>query len=223
MGRSTVKKKTSRSITRSTKSPFGKEARSVLSDAARSMRALEKSAASDVAAAATLVVACFESGGTVYFCGNGGSAADAQHFACELSGRFLLDRPALPAVALSTNTSALTAIGNDYGYKFVFSRQLEGTGMPGDVLVAITTSGTSANVVETVKVANRLGMAVVGMTGAKGKKFAASCDVALVTPSESTPRIQEGHVAMAHAFCELIERAMFGGRGKGSATQSRGR
>ena len=113
MGRSTVKKKTSRSSTRSTKSPFGKEARSVLSDAARSMRALEKSAASDVAAAATLVVACFESGGTVYFCGNGGSAADAQHFACELSGRFLLDRPALPAVALSTNTSALTAIGNE--------------------------------------------------------------------------------------------------------------
>jgi D-sedoheptulose 7-phosphate isomerase len=224
MGRSTVKRKTTRhSITRGTKSPLVKEARSLLSDAARSMRALEKSAAGEVATVAELLVACFESGGTVYFCGNGGSAADAQHFACELSGRFLLDRPALPAVALSTNTSALTAIGNDYGYKFVFSRQLEGVGMPGDVLVAITTSGASANVLEAVKIANRLGMAVVGMTGAKGKKFAASCEVALVTPSESTPRVQEGHVAMGHAFCELIERAMFGNRRKGSATQSRGR
>jgi len=222
MARTTAKKKAHRSTTRSTKSPFEKAARVVLADAARSMRTLERSrAAAAVGAAAELAVASMESGGSIYFCGNGGSAADAQHFAAELSGRYLVNRPALPAVALSTNTSALTAIGNDYGYKYVFSRQLEGVAMPGDVLVAITTSGTSTNVLEAVKIANRLGMAVVGMTGSKGRKFAAACDIALVTPSASTPRIQEGHVVMGHAFCELIERAMFGAGTKKVAARSR--
>ena len=104
------------------------------------------SAAPAVAAAAEAMIACLESGGTVYFCGNGGSAADAQHLACELAGRYLIDRPGLPAMALTTNSSAVTAIGNDYGYAEVFSRQLEGLGSPGDVLVAITTSGRSASV-----------------------------------------------------------------------------
>ncbi len=143
------------------------------------------------------------------FCGNGGSAADAQHLACELAGRYLLDRPALPAVALSTNTSSLTAIGNDFGYDDVFARQLEGLGAPGDVLVAITTSGRSKSVLRAVEVARTLGMVVIGMTGARGVGFARRCDHALVTPHDLTPRVQEGHIAMGHALCELIERALF--------------
>jgi D-sedoheptulose 7-phosphate isomerase len=189
---------------------FEREAKAILADAGRTVGRLKTEASRPVAAAAAVAVASLRSGGTIYFCGNGGSAADAQHMACELSGRYLLDRPALPAVALTTNSSALTAIGNDYGYRQVFSRQLEGVGVPGDVLVAITTSGTSANVLAAVKAARRLRMRVVGMTGAKGRTFARLCDVALVTPSGSTPRIQEGHIAMGHTLCELIERALFG-------------
>jgi D-sedoheptulose 7-phosphate isomerase len=156
----------------------------------------------------------------VYFCGNGGSAADAQHLACELAGRYLLDRPPLPAVALTTNSSTLTAIGNDFGYAETFARPLQGLGGPGDVLVALTTSGGSANVVRAVRVAQRLGMTVIGFTGAHGTAFAARCDIALVTPHASTPRIQEGHIAMGHALCELVERALFG-RGGVAAVRPR--
>jgi D-sedoheptulose 7-phosphate isomerase len=162
-----------------------------------------------VAEAAEAMIACLEGGGTVYFCGNGGSAADSQHLAAELSGRYLLKRPALAATALTTNSSALTAIGNDFGFEQVFSRQLEGVGMPGDVLIAITTSGGSRNIRMAVESAHAMGMTVIGMTGLKGKRFAASCDIALVTPSDFTPRIQEGHITMGHALCELVERALF--------------
>jgi D-sedoheptulose 7-phosphate isomerase len=173
-----------------------------------------------VAAAAECLIECLENGGTVYFCGNGGSAADAQHLACELAGRYLLDRPPLPAVALTTNSSTLTAIGNDFGYAETFARPLQGLGGPGDVLVALTTSGGSANVVRAVRVAQRLGMTVIGFTGAHGTAFAARCDIALVTPHASTPRIQEGHIAMGHALCELVERALFG-RGGVAAVRPR--
>jgi len=186
-----------------------REAREALRETARTAAQLEKHNAAAVAAAAETILACFENGGTVFFCGNGGSAADAQHLAAEFSGRYLIDRPGLPAVALTTNTSALTAIGNDYGYREVFSRQLEGLGAPGDVLVAITTSGRSESVLRAVRAAHALKMAVIGMTGAKGSEFAALCDVALVTPSDVTPSIQEGHIAMGHAFCLLVERALF--------------
>ena len=169
--------------------------------------------AAAVAAAAEAMIACLENGGTVFFCGNGGSAADAQHLACELAGRYLMERPSLPAVALTTNTSSLTAIGNYYGFEFAFSRQLESLGSPGDVLVAITTSGSSPNVLQAVRVAQGLGMTVIGFTGLKGRGrgrgFARQCDHALVSPHASTPRIQEGHVAMGHALCELVERALF--------------
>ena len=188
--------------------PLERAARAILADSSRAQRRVERDCASAVAAAAEVVTACLEAGGTIYFCGNGGSAADAQHLACELAGRFLVDRPALAAVALSTNTSSLTAIGNDYGYDHVFSRQLEGLGEPGDVLVAITTSGTSKSVRRAVRVAQRLGMTVIGMTGLKGRDFAAECDVALITPHALTPRVQEGHITMGHAFCELVERAL---------------
>lgn len=190
--------------------PLERQAKAALAEAARASARLAKENAAAVAAAAEALLACFENGGTVYFCGNGGSAADAQHLAAEFSGRYLVDRPGLPAVALTTNSSAVTAIGNDYGYDEVFSRQLEGLGAPGDVLVAITTSGGSESVRRAVRAAQALGMTTIGMTGAKGGEFAATCDIALVTPHVSTPHVQEGHITMGHAFCLLVERAMFG-------------
>jgi D-sedoheptulose 7-phosphate isomerase len=202
--------------------PLERHARALLRDSGASMARLERHASRSLAAAAESAIACLEGGGTVFFCGNGGSAADAQHLAAELAGRYLVDRPALAAVALSTNSSSMSAIGNDYGFDHVFSRQLEGLGTPGDVLLAISTSGSSANVLRAVESAHRLGMTVIGMTGAKGQRFAALCDLALVTPSASTPRIQEGHIAMGHALCELIERAMFPAPpARGKATRRR--
>jgi D-sedoheptulose 7-phosphate isomerase len=199
-------------VTRGSQSGRGsleRQAGALLHEAGRSLARLERRAARAVAAAAESVIASLEAGGTIYFCGNGGSAADAQHMACELAGRFLLERSGLAAAALTTNTSSLTAIGNDYGFDQVFARQLEGLGVPGDVLVAITTSGGSPNVLRAVHAARRLGMTVIGMTGLKGVRFAALCDHALVTPSVTTPRIQEGHIAMGHVLCELVERGMF--------------
>ena len=190
--------------------PLEHQARGALRAAGLATAKLERACGRPVAAAAEAMIASLESGGTVFFCGNGGSAADAQHLAAELAGRYFVDRPGIAAVALTTNTSSLTAIGNDFGYDQVFSRQLEGLGRPGDVLVAITTSGRSANVLRAIVRAHALGMVVIGMTGAKGAKFAALCDHALVTPSDVTPRIQEGHIIMGHTLCELIERAMYG-------------
>ncbi len=189
--------------------PLERQARTALGEAGRNMAGVERACAAALASAAEALIASLEGGGTVYFCGNGGSAADAQHLACELSGRYLIDRPALAAVALSTNSSSLTAIGNDFGYDAVFARQLEGLGAPGDVLVAITTSGRSISVLNAVHVAHACGMTVIGMTGTPGRRFAASCDHALVAPGRSTPRIQEAHIALGHTLCELVERAMF--------------
>ncbi len=186
-----------------------REARSLLRESGRSLARLERHAGRVVAEAAEALVASLESGGSVYFCGNGGSAADAQHLAAELAGRYLQDRPAVAAVALTTNSSALTAVGNDFGFERIFARQLEGLGVAGDVLVAISTSGKSPNVLAAIAAAHGQGMIVIGMTGLGGRRFASRCDIALVTPSLSTPRIQEGHIAMGHALCELVERAMF--------------
>ena len=205
--------------------PIERAAHAALQETAKSIVLLAQKNAPAVAAAAELIMGCFENGGTVFFCGNGGSAADAQHLAAEFSGRDLVDRPGLPAVALTTNSSAVTAIGNDYGYDQVFSRQLEGMGAPGDVLVAITTSGRSESIRRAVREAHRLKMTVIGMTGAKGGEFAAMCDVALITPSAMTPHIQEGHIAMGHAFCLIVERSMFpdgkpgGGPGRAGRTK----
>jgi D-sedoheptulose 7-phosphate isomerase len=193
-----------------------RDARKGLREAGRSLARLERHGARAVAEAAEAIVAALESGGTVYFCGNGGSAADAQHLAAELSGRYLADRPALAAVSLTTNASALTAIGNDFGFDRVFARQLEGLGVAGDVLVAISTSGRSPNVAAAIETAHRQGLTVIGMTGLKGRAFAALCDLALVTPSDSTPRVQEGHIAMGHVLCELVERALFPAPRKGA-------
>ncbi len=194
---------------RTTRSGFEADAKRLLTDSARAAAKLPRTAARPLAEAAAAMVACLQAGGTVYFAGNGGSAADAQHLAAELAGRYFVDRPGLAAVSLTTNTSSLTAIGNDFGFEQVFSRQLEGVGSPGDVLVAISTSGGSKNVLRAIETAHASGMIVVGLTGAKGAAFAKHCDIALVTPSDVTPRIQEGHIAMGHALCELVERAMF--------------
>lgn len=185
-----------------------------LRETARVTARLEKQMAGPVAEAAAVMIRCFREGGMVFFCGNGGSAADAQHLACEFSGRYLIERPGLPSVSLTTNSSALTAIGNDYGYDQVFSRQLEGIGSPGDVLVAITTSGASKSVRLAVDRAHAMGMTVIGMTGLKGAAFAKRCDIALVTPHELTPHVQEGHIAMGHAFCRIVEHELFGKRAR---------
>jgi len=197
--------------------PLERQVRQSLHAAGASLTRLERECSRQVAGAAEALIACLSSGGTVYFCGNGGSAADAQHLAAELSGRYLIDRPALAAIALSTNFSAMTAIANDYGYEHVFSRELEGLGAPGDVLVAITTSGGSKSVIRAVEVAHRCGMTVIGMTGKKGARFAALCDLALMTPSDYTPHIQAGHITMGHVMCEMVEIALFGGAARAAA------
>jgi phosphoheptose isomerase len=163
--------------------------------------------ASAIAAAAELMRDAVLAGKKVLLCGNGGSAADAQHISAELVGRFVIERRPLPAIALTTDTSALTAIANDYGYEHVFSRQVDALGAEGDVLVAITTSGTSKNVVAAVEVARRRGMKVIGLTGAKGAAFVASCDAGVAVPSNVTARIQECHITIGHLLCEALDEA----------------
>lgn len=147
----------------------------------------------------------FASGNKLLLCGNGGSAADAQHIAAEFVGRFLLERRTVPAIALHTNTSNLTAIGNDYGYDQTFSRPVEAFGRSGDVLLGITTSGNSQNVVRAAEVARECGMKVIGLTGASGGRLEAVSDLCLCVPSSATPRIQELHIFVGHAICELVE------------------
>jgi phosphoheptose isomerase len=160
-----------------------------------------------IAHAAELMRDAVLAGKKVLVCGNGGSAADAQHIAAELVGRFVLERRPLPAIALTTDTSALTAIANDYGYEHVFARQVDALGAPGDVLVAITTSGTSKNVVAAAESARRLGMKVIGLTGAKGAAFVAGCDAGVAVPSMVTARIQECHITIGHLLCEVLDEA----------------
>lgn len=157
----------------------------------------------------TCVEACRHNG-KILLCGNGGSAADAQHIAAELSGRFYKDRPPLYAEALHVNTSYLTAVGNDYGYDEVFARMVRAAGRPGDVLVAISTSGNSPNVVRAAQAAREIGMTVIGMTGAGGGQLAGISHHLLAAPSSDTPRIQECHILMGHILCELIESELFG-------------
>jgi D-sedoheptulose 7-phosphate isomerase len=161
------------------------------------------------AQAAALCVAALRAGGKVMICGNGGSAADAQHWAGELVSRFHYDRPGLAAVALTTDSSILTAIGNDYGYERVFARQVEAIGVKGDVLFALSTSGNSPNVVAALEAARAKGISTVGFTGQGGGKMAALCDLCIRIPSASTPRIQEGHEVLGHAICGMIEAAIF--------------
>lgn len=162
-----------------------------------------------VAAAARACVRALRAGGKVLFCGNGGSAGDAQHLAGEFVSRFHYDRAPVAGLALTTDTSVLTAIGNDYGYERVFERQVLGLGRPGDVLVGITTSGRSPNVLLAMQAARRIGMTTIGMTGNQREKIETLSDIVIRIPSRSTPNIQEGHIATGHALCALVEAEMF--------------
>lgn len=160
--------------------------------------------------AAELIVQSLRDGGKIHFCGNGGSAADAQHLAAELSGRFYIERPPLNAEALHCNTSYLTAVGNDYGYEYVFARLLRGTGRKGDVLVGISTSGNSKNILKAYDVCKKLNIHIISLTGATGGAMKAQSDILLNAPSTDTPRIQESHIMIGHIVCELVETALFG-------------
>lgn len=161
-----------------------------------------------LAAAADALISAYRAGHKALFFGNGGSAADAQHLAAEFVGRYLRERDPMPALALSANTSAVTAIGNDYGYEEVFARQLRALATPGDVAVAISTSGNSLNVVEAAKCAQRLGLFTIGMTGASGGRLRDVVDVLIAVPSQETPRIQECHILAGHALCDAVEQAL---------------
>jgi D-sedoheptulose 7-phosphate isomerase len=157
---------------------------------------------------AAVVIAALRSGNKLLIIGNGGSAADAQHIAAEIVGRYKQDRPAYAAIALTTDTSALTAIANDYGFDQVFARQVEGLGQRGDVLLALSTSGRSPNILAALRVARERGLVTIGFTGAKGEALGALCDHLLVSPSDDTPIIQQIHLAAAHGICDEIEQAM---------------
>jgi D-sedoheptulose 7-phosphate isomerase len=154
---------------------------------------------------ADLIFETFQNGKKVLLCGNGGSAADAQHIAAEFVGRYEAERRALPAIALTTDTSALTALANDYNFERIFARQVDALAAAGDCLIAISTSGNSPNVISAVMAARKLGCKVIGMTGSKGKKLASLCDACIMVPSERTARIQEAHITIAHIWCEMID------------------
>lgn len=159
----------------------------------------------DVSKAVDMLRVCLTKGGKLLIAGNGGSAADAQHIAAELTGRFLRERKPLAAIALHANSSALTAIGNDYGYEYVFARELAAHARPGDVLLAISTSGGSKNILRVIEEARQKKVAVIGMTGESGGAMRTACDLCLCVPSKSTARIQEMHITIGHAICELLE------------------
>jgi D-sedoheptulose 7-phosphate isomerase len=164
---------------------------------------------STVAKACEVIISALGQGCKLLIFGNGGSAADAQHIAAELVGRFAFDRPALPALALSVNTSCVTAIGNDYGFDQVFSRQIEAIGRPGDVVVGISTSGNSPNVLCGLSAARKMGMHTIGLTGQRGGKLKTAVDYCICVPSNETPRIQECHILIGHIMAELVEQAIF--------------
>lgn len=164
----------------------------------------------EVKSAAKAIIESLEAGGKVLLCGNGGSAADAQHLAAEFSGRFYFDRPPLFAEALHVNTSYLTAVANDYSFDEVFARQVRAMGAKGDVLVGLSTSGNSQNVLKALDVARELGMTTVGLTGEGGGKMKDRCTHLIAIPSQNTARIQEIHITLGHVICELVEAALFG-------------
>jgi D-sedoheptulose 7-phosphate isomerase len=159
----------------------------------------------------TLIIQAFKNGNKVLFCGNGGSAADAQHLAAEFSGRFYKDRKPLPSEALHCNTSYLTAVANDYGYDQVYSRVVQGSGREGDVLVGLSTSGNSVNITKALQAAKEIGMITVGFTGEGGGKMKEYTDYLLDIPSKDTPRIQEAHIMIGHIICQLVEEQYFDG------------
>lgn len=178
--------------------------------AARTVASLAD-AADSIAAIARLLAEALKAGNTVIFAGNGGSAADAQHLAAELAGRFLLERRPLAVTALTTNTSVLTAVGNDYGFEEVFARQIEGLARSGDAVVLISTSGTSPNILRAFEAARAGGCRVAVLTGARGSRLAGQADASLVVDADSPPRIQEAHIVAGHVICGLVEAELAGG------------
>jgi D-sedoheptulose 7-phosphate isomerase len=162
-----------------------------------------------IAQVSSLVIAAFRNGHKLFLFGNGGSASDAEHIATELSGRFKLERPSLPALSLTANTSTLTAIANDYGFEMLFSRQLEGLATTGDVVIGISTSGNSPNVINGLKFAKSIGATTIAMTGKSGGKLKEFADYCLCIPSDDTPRIQEAHIMIGHILCDLVEKDLF--------------
>jgi D-sedoheptulose 7-phosphate isomerase len=160
--------------------------------------------------AADMLVECYRNRGKVLLFGNGGSAADAQHIAAELVGKYYLSRPPLPALALTVNTSVLTAVANDYGFDHIFDRQIRAWGCAGDVAIGISTSGKSPNVITAVRRARQQGMRTIGLAGADGGPLLSEVEVCVCVPSSDTPRIQEGHILVGHLLCEFVERELFG-------------
>ncbi len=160
----------------------------------------------DISNACNMMIEALKNGNKIMVCGNGGSAADSQHFAAELSGRYKLDREAISCIALTTDTSALTAIGNDFGFDFVFSRQVEALAKSGDILLAISTSGNSNNVIKAANVAKLKGCKIIGLSGKGGGELSSYCDINIIIPSSNTPRIQEMHLIIEHIICDMIER-----------------
>ena len=171
--------------------------------------AVDEGLKESIARAVEMCLVSLRADGKILFAGNGGSAADAQHWAGELVSRFYYDRPGLPAIALTTDTSILTAIGNDYGYDYTFARQVEALGRRGDVLVVISTSGNSPNILRAAQAAKDRGLPVIGFTGQSGGKLAPLSDLCFCIPSDETPRIQEGHEFIGHLLCALIEERMY--------------
>jgi len=183
--------------------------RAILRESVAVKEALAERGAESLARAAALCTASLQAGGKILLFGNGGSASDAQHIAAELAGRLSRERPALPALALTANTSDLTAIGNDYGFEHVFTRLVQAHGRRGDVAIALSTSGNSPNVLAAVKEARERGLTTVGLVGKDGGKLAPLVDCAIVVPSNDTQRIQESHITVGHALCELVDEALF--------------
>lgn len=174
------------------------------------MDALERELGPKIVQAANLLVDSFRSGKKILVMGNGGSAADAQHLAGEIVGRFRLERRGLPAIALSTDSSILTAVGNDYGFEAIFSRQVEALAQEGDVVIGISTSGSSPNVLSALRLAREMGCRTLGLLGKDGGSIRELVDIDLTVPGQDTPRIQEGHITIIHILCELVEQALFG-------------
>ncbi len=184
-----------------------------LLESAELKRVIAEEMAPQIEAVARLLIDSLRNGGTVALCGNGGSAADAQHIAGELVGRFLLNRPAYSCIALTTDTSILTCVGNDFGFDEVFARQVEGLLGEGDVLIAISTSGNADNCVKATEKARTIGATTVGLTGETGGRLAELCDVCLKVPHTVTARIQEAHITIGHILCGLVESALVEGLG----------
>jgi D-sedoheptulose 7-phosphate isomerase len=179
-----------------------------LNEHLEAMQALLDSRLADIDAAGRLICQALRAGNKILLCGNGGSAADAQHIAAEFVGRYELQRQAFPAISLTTDTSALTALSNDYGYEEVFARQVEALAAAGDVLIAISTSGKSPNIVKAAEKARAIGCKTIALTGCAGEPLASQCDLAIVVPSERTSRVQEAHITIGHLWCEMVDSSL---------------